>query len=50
MTFHTDKSMLEIRWIWKRWDTWELVEVEDEGGGGIYVIYLGCLVIAWHYL
>lgn len=42
--------MWEFRWIWKHWKTWELIIVEYQDGGGIRGVYLGCLVIAYHYL
>ena len=42
-------GMWEIRWRWKHWKTWETFDVST-GGGGVCGVYLGCLVIAKHYL
>lgn len=41
------ENMWEIHWIWK---TWETFRAEYENGDGVKGIYLGCLVIGYHYL
>lgn len=42
--------MIEIRWIWKHWKTWEHVPVVDEDDSPVMdVLYLGCLILAWHH-
>ena len=41
--------MIEMKWFWRHWKTWDFVCVTYEGGGGVYVVYIGCLVIGWHY-
>lgn len=40
----------EVRWMWAHWKTWAFDHVEYDGGGGIYVFYLGCLCIAKNYM
>jgi hypothetical protein len=42
--------MFEIKWIWSNWKTWEVIDETYKHGGGIRGVYLGCLVIAYHYL
>lgn len=43
--------MLEIRWFWKHWRTWEYVDVVDHKDRiAMRVAHLGCLVIVWHFM
>lgn len=41
--------MLEVHWFWRHWRTWRFnLIVDHEDRTLMYVVYLGCLVIAWH--
>lgn len=41
--------MIEVRWFWKHWKTWDWVHVTYEDGCGTRVFYIGCLVLVYHY-
>lgn len=47
--FIGEDAMLEIRWILKHWKTWAIDSVDYQDGYGMTVVYLGCLVVAYHH-